>query len=478
LQFTALGQSTTVSNPNLNKERAMPRNDRDRDDRDRDDRGRGGDDRDRGGRGRNDGSDRRGGGRDRDAASDFKYAGRSSEDVARAAKESSSRYDSYVDGDFPWFKSHDGENQIRIIPWLSAGHPDYDKLVEKYGRKIGINIVLHRNVGVDKGTYLCLDKTNGEPCPPCDTWRQDDEEALKPSDRMLVWLIDRKNEKTGPQLWAMPLGTSKDINAASQVRGKGGADGEVLLVDDPNEGYDIFFDREGVKDRTRYVRFETDRDPSPLHENEKKQNQWLAYVMDNCLPDILKTYPLDYLEKVLSGQTSRREEDDSNNNNRGSRRPSRRGGSDRDDRDDRANRGDDRDRDDDRGRSHRSSREPDGDTEGEFTRPARRGGRGGDAEPDERASDDRGEDRGGRSERVSGRSGRRSEADGGRDLGRSSRRGDPDPEPDDRGEPASRGGRTERYRGRGDDAPADDGDDGGVDAAKERLGRVGRRGGR
>jgi gp32 DNA binding protein like len=447
----------------------MPRNDRDRDDR-RDDRGRN-DDRDRG-RERNRDDDR-GGGR-----SDFKYAGRTAEDVSRAAKESSSRYDKYLDCDAPWFKPHDGENQIRIIPWVSGNHPDFDKLVEKYGRKIGINIVTHGRVGVDKGTYLCLDKTLGEPCPICDVWREESVEDLKPSDRMLVWLIDRKAEKTGPQLWSMPLGTSKDINAASQVRGKGGADGEVLLIDDPNEGYDLFFDREGVKDRTRYVRFETDRDPSPLHDKQERQDQWLDYVTDNCLPDLLKTYEPDYLEKVLSGQVSKRENDDGDgDNDRSSRRPSSRdrGGGRDDDRD--RDRGD---RDSSRGRS-RGARGDDGDgAEGEFTRPARRV-RGGD--PEDAPADDRGEDGGERSERGSGRSTRRGGADDGGDSGGGRSRGrdrEPDPEPEpERG--STRGGKTERYRGKGgadDDRTSDDDKDGDGDvaAAKERLGNVGRRG--
>src|SRR5581483_2692708 len=112
--------------------------------------------------------------------------------------------------------------------------------------------VIHRNVGADNGTYLCLDKTLGEPCPICEAWRDDDEESLKPSDRILCWVIDRKEEKAGPKLWNMPLGNSKDIQACSQDR----QSGEWFNIEHPDEGYDIYFDREGEKTRTRYKQFE------------------------------------------------------------------------------------------------------------------------------------------------------------------------------------------------------------------------------
>ena len=82
--------------------------------------------------------------------------------------------------------------------------------------------------------------------------------AIKPGDRVLCRLIDRNEEKSGPQVWSMPLGVSKDISAVS-IDKKGGG---LLLIDDWEEGYDVFFDKEGEKLRTQYKRISLDREAS------------------------------------------------------------------------------------------------------------------------------------------------------------------------------------------------------------------------
>lgn len=484
----------------------MPRTSRD-DDRDSDrGRERGRDDRDDRGRSRDRDDDRGGRGRDRDreddrgsrrsGGSDYEYAGRTSEENTRRQKQGSSRYDSILNQEVVYYSAPNGENCIRIIPWLNKKFENFDALVEKYGKHWGIDAVIHRKVGADKGTYLCLDKTLGLPCPMCDIWRDDDEEKLKPSDRILCWVIDRKDEKSGPKLWNMPLGTSKDIQAASQDR----QTGEWYPVEHPEEGFDIYFDREGEKDRTRYNHFDLAKRSSPLHQDQAKMDKWLAYVMDKPLPELLKTYEEDYILKVLSGQ--RRDDDDDRsrdrdrNGERGDRsrdrddkgRDDERSSSRRSDRDDDRGNNRDRDRDDrdsERSSSRRGGRDDD-DAEASFSRPAR--SRGGDDERDDREPDR--EERGSRSRREpeedrgsSRRGGDREPADddaSGRES-RSSRRGRDDGEKDRDG-----GGKTERYRPRDDDRAGDkeDNDDGGDDggddkeAAKENLRRVGRRGGR
>jgi hypothetical protein len=449
----------------------MPRtSSRSRDDRDSDR-----DDRRGGGEGRG-----RGGGRDRDddrgddggrGGSRYQYKPRSAEEVGRRAKQSSGKYDKWVDTDAPWFKPHDGENQIRIIGWLNGAHPKYDKLAEDHGTHWGIDVMIHNNVGVDNGSYLCLDKAIGEPCPICDVYKQDDEDALRPSDRVICWLIDRASEKSGPMLWSMPLQVSKDISAASQVRGRGAQDGEALMIDDPDEGYDVFFDKEGAKKKTRYTRVSVEKDSSPLHENQKTQDKWLDYVADNCLPELFKTYEVEYLEKVLSGQSSRK--DDADEDDRGSRSR----GRDRDDdsrgrgrsRDDgeseeRSSRSRGRDREEPEAENDRGSRRGrgrgDAGDEEEFSRPARGRGRT-QEEPEDTAEEEPEAEPETPSRRSEGRRGRDAEA---AEEGGSRRRGRSEPE---------KGEKTERYRGKaGEDKDDGDGD---VQEAKERLSNVGRR---
>jgi hypothetical protein len=238
--------------------------------------------------------------------SKFKYNARTVEDVQRKAKQSSGRYDSFLTDEVSWFKPKSGENVIRLLPWLNAADKDFKALDKKWGNHWGIDIIVHNNVGPDNGAYLCLDKMNGEPCPICDAWRTDGIDAIKPGDRVLCRLIDRNEEKSGPQVWSMPLGVSKDISAVS-IDKKGGG---LLLIDDWEEGYDVFFDKEGEKLRTQYKRISLDREASRLAGSEAQEEDWLDQVFDKPLPDLLKFYPAEYLDKVLSGQKEAGGEDE------------------------------------------------------------------------------------------------------------------------------------------------------------------------
>lgn len=405
----------------------------------------------------------------------FKYRKRTAESVSRRAKQSSGVYDSYVSIDAQWFKPKEGENIIRIMPWISQDNPLLKKpeFVDKWGDHWGIDIFIHRNVGPDNGTYLCANKMSGEPCPICDARNEAGEEeaqALKPQNRILCWLIDRSDEKAGPKLWNMPLGTSKDISARSTVKGTG----ELLSIDDPEEGYDIYFDREGVKDRTKYEHVDVARDPSPLHDKQSTQDRWLDYVEDNLLPEILEFHEANYLEKILFGQMERAERSEVEGDRE---RPARRGRRDeaepeREEKTSRGRRGRDeaeappeepeRERRGSR-RAEREEPEPEGEPEERQRGSRRTRGRSDEAEPErDREAESDNEGREARSSRGSRR--------GGRD--------EAEPERDE----ASRGGQTERYRSRQaeEEAPPPEEEEGGGEktaaAAKGRLGRLGRRG--
>ena len=406
----------------------------------------------------------------------FKYRKRTAESASRRAKQTSGVYDSYVNVEAPWFKPKEGENCIRILPWIAQDDPKLkdQEFADKWGDHWGIDIFIHRNVGPDNGSYLCPNKMSGEPCPICEARNEADEDqaqALKPSNRILAWLIDRNDEKTGPKLWSMPLGTSKDISARSVLKGSG----ELLNIDDPEEGFDVYFNREGEKDRTRYTQVDVARDPSPLHEDEKIQDRWLKYVEDNLLPDILEFYDADYMEKILFGQAERGERETSKRERPSSRRSGRRGeDEDETERKETTSRGGRRgSRDEepepekeepDRGRRGRRSverEEPEGDRE-ESPRGNRRGrGRSDEAEPErDREAESENEGREARSSR-----------------GRGSRDDDPKPEAEERGS------RTTRYRpGKDDEAPPLEGetDEGEktTAAARGRLSRLGRLQGR
>ena len=229
----------------------------------------------------------------------FVYKGRdrSVEDVSRKSRQKPGLYDNFILSDFPTFKVKEGENAVRILP------PTWED-TDKWGDSWELGIWVHYNVGADGGSFICLDKMKGEPCPVCEARREatDDEERyqLAPGWRALCWVVDRDNEKAGPQVWSMPATLFRDINSRS-IDKKSNA---VILIDDPEEGYDVVFTREGADKRTKYVGVEVARDPTPVHDDEKIQQRWLDYILEHSLPTVLNIQDSGYIEKVLSGKVS------------------------------------------------------------------------------------------------------------------------------------------------------------------------------
>jgi hypothetical protein len=82
------------------------------------------------------------------------------------------------------------------------------------------------------------------------------------------------------------------------------------MVDDLDEGYDVRFNRSGKDARTNYTGVEVDRDATPLHEDDKILEKWLAYTLDHPLQGILNFYEPEHIEKVLRGRASARRDED------------------------------------------------------------------------------------------------------------------------------------------------------------------------
>jgi len=235
------------------------------------------------------------------AKSKFVYRGseRTSEDISRKASEGTRDYDSIFKSGIPIFKAKEGENCIRILP-STWDEPDWDYI-----------IYFHRNVGPDEVTYLCLDKMKGEPCPVCEAQRgaadKEEADALRVSKGAICWIIDRDDERTGPQIWQMPFAKVRNEIYARSTDKKTRA---PILVDDPEEGFDIVFNRVGTTINTDYKAVEIVRDPSPIHEDQKLQDKWLDYITENPLPSVLHFYEAEHIEKVLFGKKSARHKEE------------------------------------------------------------------------------------------------------------------------------------------------------------------------
>lgn len=192
------------------------------------------------------------------------------------------------------FTPADGDNMVRILPptWDNPDHYGYD-------------IWMHYKVGPDEQAYLCLQKMKGEDCPICEERKKadadgdgDDDYAkeLKPKQRVLVAVIDRDNEKEGVLAWSMPWTIDKDLISRSQDK----RTGEVLSLDDPNEGYDVEFKKEGKGKGTKYIGIALARRESPL--GNKK---WLEWIQDNPLPTLLQYFDYDHIASVFGGTSSK-----------------------------------------------------------------------------------------------------------------------------------------------------------------------------
>jgi hypothetical protein len=224
----------------------------------------------------------------RSGGTGFTYRARDSAAVARRAEGQTDDFDVYISRDVKLFKANDKDNNLRILP------PTWDD-----PQHFGLDIWVHYGVGPDRQTYLCLHKMKNERCPICDERRKALDEGdekygkdLAPTRRVLVYIVDRDNEKEGVQAWAAPQTLDRDIVKVSVDK----RSGEVLPIDHPEDGYDIYFEKKGSKDRTEYLGVQIARRSSPLGNDD-----WLQFAVDHPLPDQLMYYSEDHIAAAFGG---------------------------------------------------------------------------------------------------------------------------------------------------------------------------------
>jgi hypothetical protein len=353
------------------------------------------DDRDRGGR--SSGSTR----------GKWRYEPQKAEDIRARASRSAGRFDSIFKPGFDTWRPKAGDNLIRFLPGTWG-----------LGVPYAYDVWVHRYVGADDSTYLCLDRMLGKHCPICDAAAEakrakDDEEAkqLRALQQGISWILDRKGElPKQPLLFQMSRTLDNNILSLTNIK-------EQLWIDNPVEGYDVTLKRSGTGLNTRYIAA-IDRDASPIADKQRDADKIMDYIDANPVPDVLNFFDADYLDKVMSGTTGPRDEREEKEE---------------------APRGRERERDDDRREDYRERDEPRRDRD-----------RDRDGERDERAV----------------RSSRREEPEPEREEPRRGRgREEPRDEPDERDRPARRAARDEakdeededrggRDRREPDDAPS------------------------
>jgi len=233
----------------------------------------------------------------------FRYNRRSSSDVQQRANAKGGNFDSIIKAKYKVYKIRDGKNLIRILPptWDEARHYGYD-------------IWVNYSVGVDNQSYLSLSKMKGEKDPLAEARREAERDGdkklskeLQPRQRILMWVIDRNEEDEGPQLLAAPFTVDKALAALSFDEDTK----EVIYLDDPKEGCDVRFYREGTGLKTDYPA-EKMRilKPSPLHPDKGQAKEWLEYIADNPVPECLQYYSYEHISNTFDGGSAAADDDD------------------------------------------------------------------------------------------------------------------------------------------------------------------------
>jgi hypothetical protein len=226
----------------------------------------------------------------------FVYQNRDSSTVKARATQRSGDFDSIFKEGVKIFKPREGKNKIRILPpsWADPSH---------YGFEIFVNY----GIGVDEQSYLSLSAMKNEPDPLAEARKQAERQgnktladSLKPTKRVMFYVIDRMAEDEGVQLWAAPWTIDKSF-ASLAIDEESGA---VTMVDHPDEGHDITFYKEGTGMTTKYPaeRMRISREPCPLSDDAALADEWLEQITSQPLPEVLNFYDYDHIAAAFDGQ--------------------------------------------------------------------------------------------------------------------------------------------------------------------------------
>ena len=235
----------------------------------------------------------------------FVYRVRSDQDWERRAQQSGSQWiHFYRDDLYRQYVPAKGENCIRLLPpssqWQQAPH-------------YGLDVNVHYGVGPDRGSVVCLDLgapqigQSGKPCPICQDMakhlRANDKDLakeLRARRRVLAFVINRKDEAQGPLLWGMPYTLDQQISMVARDP----STGKWTLIDNPQDGFDIYFYREGEGLSTKYTGVQMARRASPVADRH------IEWVDRNPLPNTLKIRDYDEVKRLYEGLVSGEESDE------------------------------------------------------------------------------------------------------------------------------------------------------------------------
>lgn len=218
--------------------------------------------------------------------------------IRAQANQTSGDFDSLTKEGIKIFKPKEGKNTVRILPptWDAPDH-------------FGYEVFINYGIGASNQKYFSLSKMKGEKDPLEEARKQAERsgnkklaDALKPTKRLIYWLIDRNAEEEGPQLWFAPYTFDKKLANHCVDEDTGSVIDPP--IDDEEGGCDVRFYYE--KSGKQFPDYPAEKikiqKPSPLHEDEEKMDEWLEYVEEHNIPSVLNFYDYDHIASVFDGQ--------------------------------------------------------------------------------------------------------------------------------------------------------------------------------
>jgi hypothetical protein len=147
----------------------------------------------------------------------------------------------YIHQDFELYKYKEGLNFIRVCPPIA----DKDFMLKLY---------IHRGVGVDEGSYVCLHMMYKENCPFCNLYKefkQSGDEAmakdLRPKERNIFQVLDTSDNMQSEDVLIMDA-PSYQLGEGIRSYCEDPKTKEAYDLSDPLEGREISFKRTKVRD--------------------------------------------------------------------------------------------------------------------------------------------------------------------------------------------------------------------------------------
>lgn len=144
----------------------------------------------------------------------------------------------FQDENVQFYKPKEGMNKIDIIPYIVAtdNHP-HNK--EKNNLSYVLDVYVHSYIGINKSSFVCMQKTYGKRCPICEEQRmyrdQNQKELadkLNSSRKVFYNIIDTDNRDAGIQIFATShFLFEKELTEEAFVGADADGNGIILFAD-------------------------------------------------------------------------------------------------------------------------------------------------------------------------------------------------------------------------------------------------------